>query len=32
MINKKVYKILIYIVLGALILSLFAPLLASKGV
>jgi hypothetical protein len=30
--HKKFYKILIYIVLGGLILSLFAPLLASKGV
>ncbi len=29
MAHKKIYKILIYIVLGGLLLSLFAPLIAS---
>jgi hypothetical protein len=29
--KNNVYKIFIYIVLGALLLSLFAPFLASKG-
>jgi hypothetical protein len=30
MINKKTYKILIIIVLAAMLLSIFAPLIASK--